>query len=134
MNDMERADILEFLNKCDLKDIVKSDIQLEEDKEILAKIDNEIEPVIPKRTKITDLTIPLITFVSRCIDLKLVTYLNLFNNKINKMIDFSTLQNLETLILSFNEIKKVEGIQSNSTLMRLELNHNFLYELDKQQF
>jgi Leucine-rich repeat (LRR) protein len=56
-----------------------------------------------------------------------VTYLNLFSNGIQKIENCSLLVNLKTLILSFNEIKKIEGLGDLHCLEKLDLG-NFQVE------
>ena len=46
-------------------------------------------------------------------DLSKIIYLNLFNNKIRKIECLDSLVNLQTLILSFNEIEEIEGMSKN---------------------
>ena len=53
-------------------------------------------------------------------------YLNLFNNKIKKIESLQGLTNLQTLILSFNEIEELDGLSNNKALKKLDLNHNFI--------
>lgn len=64
--------------------------------------------------------------MSRQNDLTKIVYLNLFNNKIKRITNLDILPNLATLILSFNEIENIEGLNNNLQLKRLELNHNFI--------
>lgn len=40
------------------------------------------------------------------------------------------LQNLNTLILAFNEIKVIEGLESCVNLKKLDLNHNFISKIE----
>jgi Leucine-rich repeat (LRR) protein len=42
---------------------------------------------------------------------------------------FDNMDNLQTLILSFNELDKIQGLQNCKQLKRLELNHNFIKEI-----
>ena len=37
-----------------------------------------------------------------------------------------SMPNLLTLILSFNEIEEIEGLNENTKLRKLDLNHNFI--------
>ena len=53
-------------------------------------------------------------------------YLNLFNNKIKKIQGLEQMQNLKTLILSFNEIEDMDGIQNCNNLIKLDLHNNFI--------
>lgn len=55
-----------------------------------------------------------------------IVYINLFNNKIKKIEHLKQLPNLETLILAFNEIDLIEGLDYNYNLRKLDLGHNFI--------
>ena len=58
-------------------------------------------------------------------------YLNLFSNRIKKIKFLDKLVNLNTLILSFNEIEQIEGLPTDSkALKRLDLNHNFIRRIE----
>ena len=45
----------------------------------------------------------------------------------------SSLPNLATLILSFNEIEEIEGLNFNTKLQKLDLNHNFIRQIKSLQ-
>jgi len=62
-------------------------------------------PDIPIRSKIDDISDMIIKNVSREKDFSLIVYLNLFSNRIKKIKCLEQLVNLNTLILSFNEIE-----------------------------
>jgi Leucine-rich repeat (LRR) protein len=69
--------------------------------------------------------------VSREHDYSLIVYLNLFSNRIKKIKGLDKLVNLNTLILSFNEIEQIEGLPSEGkALKRLDLNHNFIRRIE----
>jgi len=83
-------------------------------------------PEIPLRSQFDCITEQIIVNMSRQNDLAKIVYLNLFNNKIKSITNLDGLPNLATLILSFNEIEQIEGLNNNPLLKRLELNHNFI--------
>lgn len=62
-------------------------------------------PDIPIRSKVDDINELLITNICREPDFGIITYLNLFSNRIKKIKCLEKLVNLQTLILSFNEIE-----------------------------
>lgn len=68
--------------------------------------------------------------ISREMDLSQIVYLNLFSNRIKKIKCLEKLCNLNTLILSFNEIEIIEGLAECKVLKRLDLNHNFIRRID----
>ena len=69
--------------------------------------------------------------MSREQDYSLIVYLNLFSNRIKKIKGLDKLINLNTLILSFNEIEQIEGLPSEGkALKRLDLNHNFIRRIE----
>ncbi len=59
-----------------------------------------------------------------------IVYLNLFSNRIKKIKCIDKLINLNTLILSFNEIEAIEGLSECKVLKRLDLNHNFIRRIE----
>ena len=67
-------------------------------------------PDIPVRSKIDEITDIIIQNVSRENDFSLIVYLNLFSNRIKKIKSLEKLVNLNTLILSVNEIEQIEGL------------------------
>ena len=67
-------------------------------------------PEIPMRSQIEAISEPIVVNISRERDLSKIVYLNLFNNKIKKIENLNGLINLQTLILSFNEIEEIEGL------------------------
>jgi len=83
-------------------------------------------PEILLRSQFDCITEHIIVNMSRQNDLTKILYLNLFNNKIKCITNLDGLPNLATLILSFNEIEQIEGLNNNPQLKRLELNHNFI--------
>ncbi len=88
-------------------------------------------PEIPIRSKIDDISDMIIQNVSREKDYSLIVYLNLFSNRIKKIKALDKLVNLNTLILSFNEIEQIEGLpQDGRALKRLDLNHNFIRRIE----
>jgi Leucine-rich repeat (LRR) protein len=62
-------------------------------------------PDIPIRSKVDDINETLITNICREPDSSIIIYLNLFSNRIKKIKCLEKLVNLQTLILSFNEIE-----------------------------
>ena len=70
-------------------------------------------PEIPMRSQIEAISEPIVVNISRERDLSKIVYLNLFNNKIKKIENLNGLMNLQTLILSFNEIEEIELILAN---------------------
>ena len=46
------------------------------------------------------------------------------------MMGLQHLTNLQTLILSFNEIKCIKGLSGCPNLTRLDLNHNFIQKIE----
>lgn len=88
-------------------------------------------PDIPIRSKIDEITDIIVQNVSREQDYSLIVYLNLFSNRIKKIKGLDKLVNLNTLILSFNEIEQIEGLPSEGkALKRLDLNHNFIRRIE----
>ena len=88
-------------------------------------------PEIPIRSKIDDINEIIIQNVSREKDYSQIVYLNLFSNRIKKIKCLEKLVNLNTLILSFNEIEQIEGLPADSkSLKRLDLNHNFIRRIE----
>ena len=68
----------------------------------------------------------IIRSICREVQLENIFYLNLFNNKIKKIVGLDNMHNLKTLILSFNEIEDMDGIQKCSNLIKLDLHNNFI--------
>lgn len=69
--------------------------------------------------------------MSRENDFSTIVYLNLFSNRIKKIKCLEKLVNLNTLILSFNEIEQIEGLPvDGKSLKRLDLNHNFIRRIE----
>jgi Leucine-rich repeat (LRR) protein len=62
-------------------------------------------PEIPVRSKIEEVSELMIQNISRETDFTHIVYLNLFSNRIKKVKALDKLVNLNTLILSFNEIE-----------------------------
>ena len=83
-------------------------------------------PEIPLRSQLDKMKLDSIINISREKDLSKIVYLNLFNNKIKKIECLQQLLNLETLILAFNEIDVIEGLECNNKLKKLDLGHNFI--------
>ena len=87
-------------------------------------------PEIPVRSKIDEISEFIVTNVSRERDFGQIVYLNLFSNRIKKIKHLERLTNLNTLILSFNEIEVIEGLTECKVLKRLDLNHNFIRRIE----
>jgi protein phosphatase 1 regulatory subunit 7 len=83
-------------------------------------------PEIPLRSQLDKMKLESIINISREKDLSKIVYLNLFNNKIKKIEGLQQLLNLETLILAFNEIDVIEGLECSSKLKKVDLGHNFI--------
>jgi Leucine-rich repeat (LRR) protein len=71
-------------------------------------------PEIPLRSQFDYISEHIIVNLSRQRDLTKIVYLNLFNNKIKRITNLEGLPNLTTLILSFNEIEEIEGLNNNT--------------------
>ena len=67
-------------------------------------------PEIPIRSKIEDISDFIVQNLSRESDFSSIVYLNLFSNRIKKIKNLERLVNLNTLILSFNEIEQIENL------------------------
>ena len=87
-------------------------------------------PEIPIRSKIDEITEFIVQNVSREKDYSSIVYLNLFSNRIKKMKCLEKLVNLNTLVLSFNEVEQVDGLGEMKALKRLDLNHNFIRKIE----
>ena len=70
-------------------------------------------PEIPIRSKIDEITLYVLSNISREKELSQIVYLNLFSNRIKKIKNLEKLVNLNTLILSFNEIEVIEGLSES---------------------
>lgn len=75
-------------------------------------------PILPARPKMFLLSEKLIFETCRTDSSANIVYLNLHGNNIRKMDGFAVLSNLRTLILSFNEIQKIDGISGLCKLVR----------------
>ena len=73
-------------------------------------IENSMPPEIPFRSKIEEMSEYVISNISREKDFSHIVYLNLFSNRIKKIKNLERLINLNTLILSFNELEQIEGL------------------------
>ena len=132
--DLDRSDmgclkrpLHSFMNLCHIQELVSNNYEFVEDEKTgQAAIENSMPPEIPFRSQINNITTHIVTNVSREGNVENIVYLNLFNNKIKKIEHLQGLVNLQTLILSFNEIDEIAGLQRNTALKKLDLNHNFI--------
>jgi Leucine-rich repeat/Leucine Rich repeats (2 copies) len=132
--DLDRSDmgclkrsLHSFLNLCHIQELIDNKYDFVEDEKTgQSAIENSMPPEIPFRTQLDSITQRVITNVSRENELEKIVYLNLFNNRIKKIENLAGLVNLQTLILSFNEIDEINGLQKNAALKKLDLNHNFV--------
>jgi Leucine-rich repeat (LRR) protein len=83
---------------------------VEDEKTGQTAIENSMPPEISFRSQLDTITTHIITNVSRENSVDNIVYLNLFNNKIKKIEHLQGLVNLQTLILSFNEIDEITGL------------------------
>lgn len=83
-------------------------------------------PEIPVRTQLDEVNESIIRGICRDVELQNISYLNLFNNKIKKIQGLDSLINLKTLVLSFNELEDMDGIQDCNSLIKLDLHNNFI--------
>jgi hypothetical protein len=91
-----------------------------------AAIENSMPPDIPIRSQLEDMNEQILLNMCREPNVKNITYINLFNNKIKKISGLNNLSNLKTLILSFNEIEEMEGLENCNNLVKLDLHNNFI--------
>ena len=91
-----------------------------------AAIENSMPPDIPLRSQLEDMNEQILVNICREPNVKNITYINLFNNKIKKISGLNNLSNLKTLILSFNEIEEMEGLENCNNLVKLDLHNNFI--------
>lgn len=116
--DLDRSDmgclkrpLHSFLNLCHIQELIENKYEFVEDEKTgQIAIENSMPPEIPFRTQIDSITKWTITNVSRENELQNIVYLNLFNNKVKKIENLIGLVNLQTLILSFNEIDEINGL------------------------
>lgn len=74
-------------------------------------VENSIGPEIPDRVKLeTVKSYEEMKSICRENKLEYVKYCNLFNNNLKDMGFFDQFTNIQTLILSFNEIKSITGL------------------------
>jgi Leucine-rich repeat (LRR) protein len=100
--------LVNFMRSCHIEELLNNQYQfLDEETTNSAQlaIENSMPPDIPIRSKIDDISDIIIKNVSREKDFGLIVYLNLFSNRIKKIKCLENLVNLNTLILSFNEIE-----------------------------
>lgn len=139
--DLDRSDmgclkktIVNFMRSCHIEELMNNQFQFLDDETTNSAqlaIENSMPPEIPIRSKIDDINDSLVQNVSRETDFSLIVYLNLFSNRIKKIKSLEKLINLNTLILSFNEIECIEGLPTEGkALKRLDLNHNFIRRIE----
>jgi Leucine-rich repeat (LRR) protein len=126
--------LVNFMRSCHIEELLTNNYQFLDDETTnpaQLAIENSMPPEIPIRSKIDDISDVIIQNVSREKDYSLIVYLNLFSNRIKKIKALEKLVNLNTLILSFNEIEQIEGLpQDGRALKRLDLNHNFIRRIE----
>lgn len=126
--------LVQFMRSCHIEELMNNQFQFLDDEATNSAqlaIENSMPPDIPIRSKIDEITETIIQNVSRENDFSLIVYLNLFSNRIKKIKCLERLVNLNTLILSFNEIEQIEGLpQEGKCLKRLDLNHNFIRRIE----
>ena len=136
--DLDRSDmgclkkpLLTFMEHCHILELLQNNCQFEDDSNSAqSAIENSMPPEIPSRSKIEQVTEYVIQNVSREMDLGQIVYLNLFQNRIRIMTGLEKLINLNTLILSFNQIESIECLQECRQLKTLDMSHNFLRKLE----
>lgn len=117
---------------CHIKELMEHNFEFSEDSGAVA-VENSMPPEIPMRSQLDTISDDLIRRISRENDISRIVYLNLFNNKIKKIVCIQSLPNLLTLILSFNEIEEIEGLGENKKLRKLDLSHNFIRQIKNLQ-
>jgi Leucine-rich repeat (LRR) protein len=139
--DLDRSDmgclkktIVSFMRSCHIEELLNNNYQFLDDEitnSAQLAIENSMPPEIPIRSKIDEITEGLIVNVCREMELSQIVYLNLFSNRIKKIKCLEKMVNLQTLILSFNEIEQIEGLPAEGKgLRRLDLNHNFIRRIE----
>jgi hypothetical protein len=126
--------IVNFMRSCHIEELLNNNYQFLDDETTNSAqlaIENSMPPDIPVRSKVDDINETLIVNICRDPDFMQITYLNLFSNRIKKIKCLEKLLNLQTLILSFNEIEQIEGLPiEGRALRRLDLNHNFIRRIE----
>ena len=100
--------IVNFMRSCHIEELLNNNYQFLDDETTNSAqlaIENSMPPDIPIRSKVDDINENLIVNICRESDFTQITYLNLFSNRIKKIKSLEKLLNLQTLILSFNEIE-----------------------------
>jgi len=113
--DLDRSDmgclkktLVNFMKSCHIEELLSNNYQFLDDETTnpaQLAIENSMPPEIPIRSKVDEITDVLIQNISRENDYTMIVYLNLFSNRIKKIKSLDKLVNLNTLILSFNEIE-----------------------------
>lgn len=113
--DLDRSDmgclkktLVNFMKSCHIEELLSNNYQFLDDETTnpaQLAIENSMPPEIPIRSKVDEITDVLIQNISRENDHTMIVYLNLFSNRIKKIKSLDKLVNLNTLILSFNEIE-----------------------------
>ena len=85
----------------------------------------EESAVLPSRSKAAAMTIDVVRGVAGSFNLSPIKYLNLAGNDIAKIDNLDAFTSLEKLVLSFNRITKMEGLNIE-TLKWLDLSSNLL--------
>lgn len=105
--------LVNFMRSCHIEELMNNQYQFLDDETTNSAqlaIENSMPPDIPIRSKIDEITESMVQNVSRELDFNMVVYLNLFSNRIKKIKGLEKMVNLNTLILSFNEIEQIEGL------------------------
>lgn len=116
-----------FMTTCHVKELMENNYEFVQDEKTgTDALENVMPPEIPLRSQFNLISEHLISNISRQPDFTCITYLNLFNNCIRRIEALDELINLQTLILSFNQIESIQGLTTQKFLVRLDLNHNFI--------
>lgn len=98
-----------------MKELAENNFRFSDtDAKSVAMIENQLPPEIPDRNKFDEISLDLVKVLCRETELNFIKYLNLFNNNLKRIENLDSLSNLTTLVLSFNEIKKIEGVAACS--------------------
>lgn len=119
--DLDRSDMAcikillrKYLTLCHVQELIDNNFKFpdEDNTSSKAAIENNLPPEIPNRSKCDSMSLDVITTATRESKLDFIKYLNLFNNNIKVIENTPNLINLTTLILSFNEIKIIQGLDN----------------------
>lgn len=128
-NDLDRSDmgclkkkLYHVMNQFHIKEILENNNSFGEDNQTSAKtaVEDSMPPIIPIRSQTDEMSEAFLKSLCKQ-STDNITYLNLFNNKIKKIHGLSNLKNLKTLILSFNNIEEIRGLENCISLIKLDL-------------